>query len=364
MTEVLYILDYHPQGGRTFDDFLLALIQAVNKRGMRIRFVFSNEPSRAFLESIKTVDCPFEWMVLPFPLTYGFWRHIDARWPGYQPDVLYTSFLSVFTWPLVFARIRRCFKRWVVSDESSGDAKAGGWVKESIRWVRGKIIGQVVDKVRTVSHYIEVRDVQDMYLPAAKVKTVWNGIDLERYPFSNMSFQHDSLQILYIGQLIPEKGVDVLINALADLKNTQIPFACRIAGSGVDREQLEQKSRNLGLEPSVQFLGFCSNPIEQYQWADIVVVPSRWAEAFGLVAIEAMACGCVVIVSDKGGLPEVVDEAGFVFPSGDASRLGEVLKHLISSADECKIYAIKGRNRVEECFQLENTVNKIISLLG
>jgi len=60
---------------------------------------------------------------------------------------------------------------------------------------------------------------------------------------------------------------------------------------------------------------------ELFAWAEVVVVPSRWAEAFGLVAAEAMAAGAAVVVSDAGALPEVVGDAGRVFPAGDAAAL-------------------------------------------
>ena len=361
--EILYILDYTPLGTRAFDQFLLALFKKSSLSGMTLRFVFAAPPAPAFLDATIAAGVDVSWCVIEFPLRWRFWMQIQKRWPGYKPDLVYTSFLSVFTWPMLFARMTHRFRFWVVSDESSGAVSESCAAKRALRWLRGHLFGRWVHAVRTVSEFIAQRDVRDMFLPVERVHAIWNGIDLDKFPMLARTPNGDeAVRILYIGQLIPEKGVSTLLHAMAGLSQAGYRFHCRIAGAGADKATLVTEMQQLALGSAVEFVGYCSTPLLQYHWADIVVVPSVWAEAFGLVVIEAMATGAVVVVSDAGGLPEVVADAGIVFPAGNPECLRAELEKLAKD-DGCReILSDKGRIRVENFFQLETAVGKIVDL--
>ena len=358
--KILYILDYIPLGSRTFDDFLARLVDAVHARGWDLRFVFAGEPGPGFVKTLH--DNQVAWCVMRFPLRWRFWSGLAGKWPGYRPDLVYTSFLSVFSVPLIAARVLGWMQFWIVSDESSGAATTGSWVKSVVRKWRGRWVGHIVDKVRTVSHYIAKRDIEQMYLPANKVQVIWNGILLARYPFREQKIDHPELRILFIGQIIAEKGVFVLLEALEILQKQGVYCTCRYAGEGVARGELEVQVERCGLAKSVEVLGFCSDPLGQYHWADVVVVPSLWAEAFGLVAIEAMATGAVVVVSDAGGLPEVVGDAGVIVPSGDGNALAAAISEIARDIDGARDRARRARERVIHVFQVDQTVDAIIKV--
>jgi len=360
--KILYILDYIPLGTRTFDDFLEKLLDAMGTRGWELRLVLAGDPAPGF--AIKLNDHRVAWCVLPFPLHWRFRRRLAEQWPGYRPDLVYTSFLSVFNGPLVLARISGWMRYWVVSDESSGAADTSSWVKRVLRRLRGRLVGCVVDKVRTVSHYIARRDVEQMYLPAGKVATVWNGLRFERYPYRERSTDHPELRILFMGQITGDKGVFVLLDALGALHASGTPFVCRYAGEGAASKALVDQVRQLGLNRVVETLGFCSDPLVQYHWADVVVIPSVWAEAFGLVAIEAMATGAFVVVSDAGGLPEVVGDAGFVVPAGDAGALAEVLVQIVQDTGCIGRMGRITQQRARQMFQLDKTVEGIVHIFA
>ncbi len=360
--KILYILDYIPLGTRAFDDYLETFMAAVRARGWELRFVFAGEPSASASETLRDQQVP--WTVLSFPVSWSFRRDIKRSWPDYRPDLVYTSFLSVFTMPLVIARWQGWMRSWVVSDESSGAPAKGRFCKRVLRSIRGRAVGRVVDGVRAVSHYIAQRDIELMALPKSKVHAVWNGINEARYPFRPYKPDHEELRILYIGQLISEKGVHVLIDALCGLRNSGGCFVCRIAGDGKSREALEAQVQKSDLASHVAFNGFCSDPVSQYHWADVVVIPSIWAEAFGLVAIEAMATGAIVVVSDAGGLPEVVGDAGIVVPAGNCSELDAALTALVKSPERWSDMKVAARRRVEECFSVDHSVASILDLFA
>ncbi len=153
----------------------------------------------------------------------------------------------------------------------------------------------------------------------------------------------------YVGRLVPEKGVDLLLEAVAGVN-----AACRlvIVGAGPECPRLERLAHHLGVADRVLFKG--GLPSLQmpafYQKLDALVLPSRsrpnWVEQFGRVLIEAMACGVPVIGSDSGEIPNVVGDAGLIFPEGDAGALQECLMRLMCDPDLWADLARRGRERV------------------
>ena len=139
----------------------------------------------------------------------------------------------------------------------------------------------------------------------------------------------------YIGRLDAAKGVDVLLRAAALEPSLQLV----VAGSGPQRDQLLDLARTLEIADRVDFLGALSP--EQlpgfYRSVDVLAVPSlttpTWMEQFGRVALEAMACGVPVVVSDSGALPEVVGEAGIVVTEGNAAELAKALAEVVNDPD-------------------------------
>jgi glycosyltransferase involved in cell wall biosynthesis len=153
----------------------------------------------------------------------------------------------------------------------------------------------------------------------------------------------------YVGRLVEEKGVDLLLEALSGLEGMWRTY---IQGSGPAQEALQDQARDLGLAGCVTFDGWI--PSTQmpgyYQQLDAVVVPSRtrpnWKEQFGRVLVEAMACGVPVIGSDSGEIPNVIGDAGLVFPEGDAEALRAHLTRLLRDLDLRADLAQRGRERV------------------
>ena len=153
----------------------------------------------------------------------------------------------------------------------------------------------------------------------------------------------------YVGRLVEEKGVDLLLEALAGLEGT---WRAYVQGSGPAGEALRAQARRLGLGDRVTFEDWI--PSDQmpayYRQLDAVVLPSRtrpnWKEQFGRVLVEAMACGVPVVGSDSGEIPHVVADAGLIFPEDRAGRLREHLSRLMRDAALRADLARRGRKRV------------------
>ncbi len=152
-------------------------------------------------------------------------------------------------------------------------------------------------------------------------------------------------------RLVKEKGVDLLLRAAADLPGI---WRLHIAGEGPEKPQLARLARDLGIENQVYFDGAISSdqmPAYLHQM-DVLALCSRtlpnWKEQFGRILIEAMGCEVAVIGSNCGEIPNVIGDAGLIFPEGNVGALRTHLLELMRSQDERRRLGHRGRQRVVE----------------
>jgi glycogen synthase len=138
----------------------------------------------------------------------------------------------------------------------------------------------------------------------------------------------------FFGRLVREKGVDVLLRALKECHEAGHAFTAVIVGDGPEREPLQQLAHHLEVADAVRFAGALrGEPLRRAQEAAwVVVVPSVWEEAMGLVAVEAMAAGAPLIVSRRGGLAEVAEGCALEFENDDAHELAQAMVRMSSDA--------------------------------
>ena len=143
--------------------------------------------------------------------------------------------------------------------------------------------------------------------------------------------------LAFVGRLVSEKGADLLLESLARLASIGLRPRLTVIGSGPEERSLQQLSDKLSLRDQVTFVG-AKKPFEIAEILNhhqILVVPSRYAEPFGVVALEGIACGCAVIGSSGGGLPEAIGPCGITFQNGDVAGLTSELTRLLNNPSEC-----------------------------
>lgn len=151
------------------------------------------------------------------------------------------------------------------------------------------------------------------------------------------------------GRLVPEKGLDLLLEAVAELPGM---WRLHVAGEGPQRDALERQTSQLGIAGRVHFDGAIPNmQMPAYlRQLDALVLPSRtlpnWKEQFGRILVEAMASGVAVIGADSGEIPSVVGSAGLIFPEGDADALRSQLLRLMQEEGVGDALGRAGRERV------------------
>jgi glycogen(starch) synthase len=138
-------------------------------------------------------------------------------------------------------------------------------------------------------------------------------------------------ELVFVGRLVSDKGADLLLQSLARLGAGGLRPRLTLVGDGPEGPALRALASELGLAGQVEFAGLRQGEelVRLLNRHQIMVVPSRWAEPFGVVALEGLASGCVLIGSEQGGLRDAIGPCGLTFPNGDvgalAERLGELL---------------------------------------
>jgi glycosyltransferase involved in cell wall biosynthesis len=135
------------------------------------------------------------------------------------------------------------------------------------------------------------------------------------------------LELVFVGRLVSEKGIDLLLEALALLGRRGCRPRLTVVGDGPEREALETQAAALGLADRVAWAGVVTGAAlaELLCRHRVLAVPSRYQEPFGIVALEGMACGCFVVGSAGGGLADAIGPGGVTFPNGDATALAQAL---------------------------------------
>ena len=156
---------------------------------------------------------------------------------------------------------------------------------------------------------------------------------------------------LVVGRIVPERGLDLLFDALAEVYGD---WRVQIVGTGPSQEALEAHAQRLGLSARIEWLGGVPRAELAGLWADAdaLVAPSRstatWVEPSGTVVLEAMAWGVPAIVSRCGALPDVVGDAGMVIDEGDQPALTRALARLVEDPERARTLGAMARGRVLE----------------
>lgn len=139
--------------------------------------------------------------------------------------------------------------------------------------------------------------------------------------------------LVFVGRLVSDKGGDLLLDALASLSSRGLKPTLTIVGTGPEESGLRIQTNDLDLAGQVEFAGVRKDIqlAEILNTHRIMVVPSRWREPFGIVALEGIACGCVVVGSEDGGLKDAIGPCGVTFPNGDAEALAEAIFALLTN---------------------------------
>jgi glycosyltransferase involved in cell wall biosynthesis len=221
-----------------------------------------------------------------------------------------------------------------------------------------KLLNRRTDLFLFESAFIERLFRQKVGEPAAPWRVVPNGVGADE--FAEVVPAQDATDILYIGELRTLKGVDVLLDAMAGLRQRGLPLTATIVGAGASRDDLKRQAELSGLATAVRFIP--PTPArDAFALGRIMVVPSR-AESFPYIVLEAAAAGKPLIATNVGGIPDMFGPfADRLIPADDRNALEDKLTEAINHPDTMRNSAALLRERVRANFSLDDMVESGIA---
>jgi len=224
---------------------------------------------------------------------------------------------------------------------------------------------RLFDRMVAVSNDVKRVAVESGGVDPSRITTVYNGIDVSKYPAAGgrsaevrrrLGMGEERI-VGVVARLTPEKDYPTLLDAFRLLVDSHPACRLVVVGDGDLRGALVSKSRSLGIEDRVTFLGSRSDVPELLTAFDVVVLPSR-VEGLGITLLEAMAAGLPTVGARAGGIPEVVveGETGLLVDPGDAPGFAGAIARLLDDPELAIAMGRNGRARVEGRFGLDGMI--------
>jgi glycosyltransferase involved in cell wall biosynthesis len=305
-----------------------------------------------------TLLSPLSALAFPgFLLAFG--RAVGAAVRRFEPDVIHAHWWVPGGW-----FVRRWGVPYIITCHGS-DVR----LLERAELVR-KAAGGVFRKaarITAVSQFL-ARDIARLLprLPADVLVTPM-PVDVAGLLSASSIPKADPPRILYAGNLVRSKGVDVLLRAVALLNRRAVPCQLKILGEGPMQSELEALARELGIAPLVTWAPFVpqSQMGAEYGASLVTVLPSRGqAEGLGLTMVEALLAGSSVVGTPAGGIPEVVqhERTGLIARDGDPADLATQLERLLTDAALRERLAREGKQYVLDRYSPETAVRRFLEI--
>ncbi|MFW6034774.1 MAG: glycosyltransferase family 4 protein [Halothermotrichaceae bacterium] len=225
-------------------------------------------------------------------------------------------------------------------------------------------------KVIVCSQYMKAEVKNLFQVPEDKIKVIANGVNEKNYKcddynpgFRNDYASPDEYMVYYVGRLVREKGIQVLIQAVPEILNYKANTKVVISGRGPYLEHLKNQAEFLGIADRIYFTGFVSDETRNklYQAADMAVFPSLY-EPFGIVALEAMITKTPVIVSNVGGLTEFVQDGktGLFVNPNDPQQLADKILYLLDNQDTADDIANTGYKMAKKYYSWDSIASQTV----
>ncbi|WP_336143066.1 MULTISPECIES: glycosyltransferase family 4 protein [unclassified Marinobacter] len=223
--------------------------------------------------------------------------------------------------------------------------------------------------LRTFQHVVAVsskiqKDMNRLGVPASRTSLILNGIDVDSISksepdrerlISSLNIDKDTLLVASLSSLTPEKGIDVLVNAIDKVLRLpelqKLSFKVLVIGEGPERPRLEALIQDLGLEKTVVLLGHRSDARDLLKLVDIFVLPSR-NEGLPISLLEAMASGCAVVATDVGEVKSVLSssEQGALIQPDDSDMTAQAIGDFLTDSRKLESCKKQGYERVSHGF--------------
>jgi len=231
-----------------------------------------------------------------------------------------------------------------------------------------------VDRMIVITRMMQQEAERYLPLPSARISQLYLGVatvDDKPAEYQNCydeSFPRRQLNVALFGRIEPYKGQHLLVSAVSELVKKGIDISVTIIGHVMDKKYfagLQKEVKTGNLSHNIRFESFIKNPVQRMKCYDAIIL-TTYCETFGLVLVEAMRAGVMVIGTNAGGAKEIITdgETGLLFEPGDASGLASLLLDIYQHQELLQKLAKKGKEKADLVFSDENHFEKLIEILG
>lgn len=283
-------------------------------------------------------------------------------------------------WHPGYAAVRRAGVHGiVVHDHTSGARTPPSGLRRAVKRLRTLVPGTLADRVIAVSDFVARRKIEVDLVPRGRVTRIWNSIEVDRAGAISLEAVRDARAelgleasrpiVLCACRASPHKGVAHLLRAFDALEPPSDPArrpALVYAGDGPALGDLRALRGALTRADDIHLLGYRTDVDRWIAASAFCVMPSVWAEAFGLAALEPMLQRRAVIASDTGGLPEVVvdGDTGLLVPPGDEPALAGAMEALLADPDRRRRMGEAGHRRVLKRFERGAQLDRLTDVVA
>ena len=364
--------------------FVARIAEGVSARGYEVEVVAPHAPGSATQERVRgirvhrfrygpdslervaysgslhqgTLASPLSALAFPgFLLAFG--RAVRAAVRRFEPDLIHAHWWVPGGW---FAR------RWGVPYLITCHGSDVRLLErgEVVRKAAAGVFRRAA-RVTAVSNFL-ARDLVRL-LPALAERVVVTPmpVDVAQFQEGARAAKAVPPRILYAGNLVPSKGVDVLLQAVAELRRRGVSCQLKVLGQGPEQDELQSLTRSLGLDQQVTWSAFVgqSEMPGEYGASTITVLPSRGrAEGLGLTLVEALLAGSAIVGTQAGGIPEVVhhEQTGLIAQDGDSLDLANQLQRLLTDDALRKRLTAAGHDHVLSTYAPEVAIGRFLDL--
>jgi glycosyltransferase involved in cell wall biosynthesis len=326
---------------------LLALLPALAARGVDVRFLGLDDDSRAPGPFYEALTVPYTRVPAPRDLDPRLARQVRAQ--TRDTDIVHTHLVHADVYGALGTG------RLISTKHNDDPFRAGAF-----RFVE-RALARRAAKVIAITEALARFQVERVGLPADKVEVIHYGLD--DVPAAWGSNPADPVPptarvLLAVCRLEPQKGLDMAVRALLDIRSRHPTAELVVLGEGPERSGLERLATDL--QVPVHLLGRVPDVTAWLRRADVVVHPARW-EGFGLALLEAMLASKPIVATNVSSIPEIVadGETGLLVPPDDAPALAVAVTRLL---DDPGTYGEEGRRRAHSRFSVARMTDRTLAL--
>jgi glycogen(starch) synthase len=233
-------------------------------------------------------------------------------------DIFFQNNISLQTaWPMIFVR-----KPWVVCTQT--------WIRNADGSIGAGTRLKRLALRRATNVYISKAVRDHVGYPGSVIPNPYDSLTFRLMPEVKRE-----RSLVFLGRLVSDKGCDLLIQSLAKLRGRGFVPRLTIIGTGSEEDALKEMVTEEKLDDQVLFVGALKGEAlaKELNRHQVMVIPSRWEEPFGIVALEGIACGCMVVGSENGGLPEAIGPCGMTFQNENVVDLSQAIQKIFEKRE-------------------------------